>query len=1247
MNNGASQTFTFTPSATYYVSDVVVDSVSQGVLSSYPFNNVVTDHTISVNFVQKFLITPSAGAGGSIVPSAPVLVTSGGSQTFSITPDPGFEIQDVQVNGVSIGAVSSRTITPTVDTTISATFSSVTSKILNYTVTPPFLPTPVPPNVMIMLSVETPMQGDAYPDLTCTGNPASTSYGCNNNASNVGGLYVSNNFNTNTVYSGYFNPNKCYEYSGTGTSGMFAPYSNATNRQCDGTKFSGNFLNFATTMALDSFRIAFTGGNRDVDVGGASPSTVLLGGRQTLGKGHSWFPIKRIDKAGSYIPGAGTGTRYIVRHANGFSVCSNTNCAVAESGSGETRFPIGGGSNVSGAYNLRVKVCDPSKGLDPSCNSSTLKPEGILQKYQDQMRFGLISYAMKSNQDSTRDGGVIRANMKWIQPTIPYSAKYYNSTGVLTSCVTSGGCTNPEAELNEDGTFIANPDNATGGKSGLFTYMNKFGYNSGYKSLDPVGEMYYEVVRYFKNLRPSTDNYCNGIGSADDGFPAYCDFNAWSKSSHPFGWRDPFIYPCSQSAVVVIGDANPWLDKRIPGTAFTGNYGGDYNDYGVPSNADTSINVLEWTNKVGDDEGLTPGDLNVGCVFNGTACSNFDTYTAKHVTQLGRVVGTAPSGGKENSYYIAGLAYYAHMTDLRSDIEGKNTLTSYFIDTQEPNNSMLVGKMNMLYLAAKFGGFSDADGSGKPFTNSTCGTASPDPKCAEWDSTGTGFPDTYMFASDPGQVATGLNRSFTDILRRLSSGTAASILNNSEGSGANLLQAVFYPLKTFENNSQATWIGEMQNLWYYIDPFFTSSSIREDTVADRKLNLIDDYVTQFYFDPSQNQTNVSRLKDTLGTGVFTSIDTIAPDDVGSLWRAGKKLLSTNPDSRTIKTVVPVSGTDTMIDFTIANATTNTTLQSYLQASGATEASSIVNYIRGTDYPRSGITTDPVYRGRTVTYKGVTGVWKLGDIIASTPRIQGNVRLNTYGLPSPSGYGDTSYSSFVNSFEYKTRGTAYVGGNDGMLHAFKFGLLDVRLSSLNGTSKARLVQKLGTADLATEQWAYIPKHALPYLRYLADPSYGHLYYVDGSPLVIDASIRKVDKVAGTAVAPTCVNYWDCPRQTVSLVVSGSTVLGDTGIPLDPNKLPDDVTLSSPTDFIQKAKMDPANTSWRTILVGAMGLGGASRNSTDSCSAGTATAVCVKTPIADVGYSSYLPWMSRIRRHQAICGSLPATRRMMII
>jgi hypothetical protein len=80
------------------------------------------------------------------------------------------------------------------------------------------------------------------------------------------------------------------------------------------------------------------------------------------------------------------------------------------------------------------------------------------------------------------------------------------------------------------------------------------------------------------------------------------------------------------------------------------------------------------------------------------------------------------------------------------------------------------------------------------------------------------------YANDPTSLNNALVTIFQNILSQLSAGTAASILNNSQGSGANMLQAVFYPTKTFDSNTQCGWIGEIQNLWYYVDPTLQNSS---------------------------------------------------------------------------------------------------------------------------------------------------------------------------------------------------------------------------------------------------------------------------------------------------------------------------------------------------------------------------------------------------------------------------------------
>ncbi len=58
---------------------------------------------------DTYTITASAGDGGSISPSGSVSVREGLDKTFTITPDSGYHISDVLVDGKSVGAVTSYT----------------------------------------------------------------------------------------------------------------------------------------------------------------------------------------------------------------------------------------------------------------------------------------------------------------------------------------------------------------------------------------------------------------------------------------------------------------------------------------------------------------------------------------------------------------------------------------------------------------------------------------------------------------------------------------------------------------------------------------------------------------------------------------------------------------------------------------------------------------------------------------------------------------------------------------------------------------------------------------------------------------------------------------------------------------------------------------------------------------------------------------------------------------------------------
>ena len=69
-------------------------------------------------------ITATAGEGGAISPSGTQTVQTGSNATYTITPDSGYNIKDVLVDGVSVGAVSSYTFeNVTENHTITASFA--------------------------------------------------------------------------------------------------------------------------------------------------------------------------------------------------------------------------------------------------------------------------------------------------------------------------------------------------------------------------------------------------------------------------------------------------------------------------------------------------------------------------------------------------------------------------------------------------------------------------------------------------------------------------------------------------------------------------------------------------------------------------------------------------------------------------------------------------------------------------------------------------------------------------------------------------------------------------------------------------------------------------------------------------------------------------------------------------------------------------------------------------------------------
>ncbi|MBE0426200.1 MAG: putative Ig domain-containing protein [Nitrospirae bacterium] len=95
----------------------VIVKASNGVGSS-------SIQSFTIEVYGTYTIAATAGSGGSISPSGAISVSQGANQTFTITPNTGYHIADVLVDGSSAGAVTSYTFNNIVDNhTIEAFFA--------------------------------------------------------------------------------------------------------------------------------------------------------------------------------------------------------------------------------------------------------------------------------------------------------------------------------------------------------------------------------------------------------------------------------------------------------------------------------------------------------------------------------------------------------------------------------------------------------------------------------------------------------------------------------------------------------------------------------------------------------------------------------------------------------------------------------------------------------------------------------------------------------------------------------------------------------------------------------------------------------------------------------------------------------------------------------------------------------------------------------------------------------------------
>ena len=629
---------------------------------------------------------------------------------------------------------------------------------------------------------------------------------------------------------------------------------------------------------------------------------------------------------------------------------------------------------------------------------------------------------------------------------------------------------------NESGGYVAAPIGTN--VTSLITDLQ----NTPADTWTPLGESFYVATQYFKQQAVvDTLDYPNGpTGPFNDvNDPYYQDQEVW----------------CAKSFVILLTDGVSSKDGKIPS---------DLKDL-----ADGHEIFLSSTDD-GVDCDESTGD---GCEF--------------------------PSGGTD---YLKDVAHYARTTDLRTDIEGEQNILLYTVyaalGSDDPD------ARNLLKEAARQGGFEDRNGNGWPDGD----VDSPPNDRKEWDNNGDGQPDTYFEATDGYELEAQLIAAINNILARAASGTAASVLaTNAEGEG-NLVQAYFRPSK-IEGTEEVNWLGYLQALW--VDP---CGNLREDSNGDLRLNLNEDLngnglldggedvngngvldnpasedkIVTYYSDASSSDTMIYRYTDHYlyhnpldcngegdpGDYVY---ETLGLEDIDPIWEVGKVLSQRDADTRRIFTFIDTDNDQVLdegayvdifadsdgevISFNAANADAikpylgvmdsgATDAWDYLGASHDNRVDNLIDYIRGTDISGT--------RSRTINGQ----VWKLGDIVNSTP-VTIAAPVDNYHII----YEDESYQEFLR--DNRERETAiYVGANDGMLHAFT--------SWQYNRDTGTYTQPGGRVTIGEELWAYIPQSLLPHLKWLPDPDYTHVYYVDFKPKVFDARIGDPE---GTGTDPT--------------------------------------------------------------------------------------------------------------------------------
>ncbi|MBK9445845.1 MAG: hypothetical protein IPO00_07015 [Betaproteobacteria bacterium] len=348
-------------------------------------------------------------------------------------------------------------------------------------------------------------------------------------------------------------------------------------------------------------------------------------------------------------------------------------------------------------YTVRVEVCNKTVGLESNCteyayddggvDKYSYKPTGILHNYAGAMQFGLMTGSYGNNLN----GGLIRKEI------FPFSNEFEKKTGVFYRGATpptgiSYKDTTPICDWSytkADATQLTGTTCAKGVVAAIDALRIKDYNGSSYSTCgwitnraindnecrdwgNPLGEMVYEVTRYFAGKAAATASFSSNK-SVDEGM-GLVSLATWGDP-YGTGSGQPAFPACSKPYSMLISDVYPSFDSdSVPGSPFSAFAG----DLGASVDVKT-LGATVWDAELGSGA----KNIFIGETTSPAAVNDY-APTAKSADNLAKIRGLTPSDPtRQGSYSSALMAYYAHINDL-SAAAGSQKLSTYSIALTAP-----------------------------------------------------------------------------------------------------------------------------------------------------------------------------------------------------------------------------------------------------------------------------------------------------------------------------------------------------------------------------------------------------------------------------------------------------------------------------------------------------------------------------------------------------------------------------------